>query len=280
MIRSIPLRGFDQDSAKRIKDYMAEGGTKFIEKSVPVEFKQAEGGKIQCLAEGPNGAYDAGTFDTVLLAIGRSGCASWIYPEKVGAATNGKKDKLIVDKEDATNVPGLYAIGDVAEGRPELTPVAIQSGRLLAERLYGEPGEGKLMDYDKICTTVFTPLEYGCIGITEDEAEKAGAFKYTIYYCLYTPLEWRPAAVDDESLANKCLMKLIVDSVSDKIVGMHILGPNAGEILQGFGVAMRLGLTKPQLDETVGIHPTNAEELTILTQIKEAGESMEAKEGC
>jgi thioredoxin reductase (NADPH) len=278
MIRSIPLRGFDQDCAVRIKDFMAGQGVQFVEKSVPVEFTQVEGGRVACKAQGPEGEFDAGVFDTVLLAIGRTGCAGSIRTDKVGLTLSAKKDKIIVDDNDATNVPGVYAIGDVAEGRPELTPVAIASGKLLVKRLF--QGETELMNYKLIPTTVFTPLEYGCCGLSEDEAMEKGPYMYTIYYCLYTPLEWRPASVDEESLANKCVMKLIVDSVSEKVEGLHILGPNAGEILQGFGVAMKLGLTKTMLDESVGIHPTNAEELMMLTQIKEEGTSMDAKEGC
>jgi thioredoxin reductase (NADPH) len=278
MIRSIPLRGFDQDIAERIKDFMADQGTNFVEKSVPTEFYEAAGGRIGVKAEGPSGAFDAGLFDTVLLAIGRTGCATHLRTDKVGLEVNKKKDKIIVDDSDATNVSGIYAIGDVAEGRPELTPVAIQAGKMLAHRLYGD--SKALMDYKLVCTTVFTPIEYGCCGISEDEALKDGPHNNTIYYCLYTPLEWRPAAAEEENLANRCVMKVIVDSASDKVVGMHILGPNAGEILQGFGVAMQLGMTKPQLDNCVGIHPSSAEELTTLNLIKTEGEDMAAKAGC
>jgi thioredoxin reductase (NADPH) len=199
-------------------------------------------------------------------------------PERVGLKTSKGGDKFIVDEKDATNVPGIYAIGDVAEGRPELTPVAIQSGRLLAARLANEGTQ--LMDYKTIPTTVFTPLEYACCGISEEESELGLPGEFTIYYALFTPLQWRPATFDNEHFKDKCLVKMIVETKTEKVVGLHLLGPNVGETMQGFAVAMKMGVTKAQIDETVGIHPTSAEEIVGLTAIKSAGEELEAKEGC
>lgn len=277
MIRSIPLRGFDQDCAGRIVDFMKSAGCKFAEKTVPTKFFERDGG-IGVEAKGPDGVYDAGTYESVLLAIGRTGCAAWLKPERLGLKTSKSGDKLIVDDKDETNVPGVYAIGDVAEGRPELTPVAIQSGQMLAMRLAGESKE--LMDYKTIPTTVFTPLEYGTCGISEDEVVTGLPGQYTIYYTLYTPLEWRPAASENEHFKDKCLVKCITDSASDQVVGLHLLGPNAGEMLQGMAIAMKMGLKKDFLDSCVGIHPSSAEEMCTLKTIKEPGEELVAKEGC
>jgi thioredoxin reductase (NADPH) len=288
MIRSIPLRGFDQDCAGRIVDFMKGEGVNFEEQSVPTRFVK-EGDKVRCFATeasktrasiaGPsNKERDLGLFDTVLLAIGRTGCAQWINPERVGLETNKSGDKFVVDDKDATNVPGIYAIGDVAEGRPELTPVAIQSGRLLAMRLANEGSQ--LMDYKTIATTVFTPLEYACCGISEEETELGLPGEFTIYYTLFTPIQWRPATFDNEHFKDKCLIKMITETMTEKVVGLHILAPNAGELMQGFAVAMKMGCTKSQIDETVGIHPTIGEELIGMTSIKTPGEELEAKEGC
>jgi thioredoxin reductase (NADPH) len=281
MMRSIPLRGFDQDCAGRIVNFMKSEGVKFEEPTVPKRFVK-EGDKVRCFAgdaknrDAPE--RDFGLFDTVLLAIGRTGCAKWLKPERVGLTTNKGGDKFIVDDKDATNVPGIYAIGDVAEGRPELTPVAIQSGKLLAKRLCNDGTQ--LMDYKLIATTVFTPLEYACCGISEEESELGLPGEYTIYYSLHTPIQWRPATMENEHFKDKCLVKMITETMTEKVVGLHLLGPNAGETMQGFAVAMKCGVTKTVLDDTVGIHPTSAEEIVGLTLIKSAGEELEAKEGC
>jgi thioredoxin reductase (NADPH) len=149
---------------------------------------------------------------------------------------------------------------------------------MLAERIVGESKE--LMDYATIPTTVFTPLEYGCCGIPEEDVAAGLPGQYTIYYTLYTPLEWRPAAAENEHFKDKCLVKCITDSATDKVVGLHLLGPHAGEMLQGMAVAMKIGLTKKMLDSCVGIHPTAGEEMTGLKSIKEPGEELVAKEGC
>jgi thioredoxin reductase (NADPH) len=283
MMRSIPLRGFDQDCAGRIVNFMKSDGVSFEQGSVPSRFVK-EGDKVRVFAtdasnKGPAVVErDLGLFDTVLLAIGRTGCGKWLKPERVGLETNRGGDKFIVDDKDATNVPGIYAIGDVAEGRPELTPVAIQSGRLLAARLANEGTQ--LMDYKTIPTTVFTPLEYACCGISEEESELGLPGEFTIYYALFTPLQWRPATFDNEHFKDKCLVKMIVETKTEKVVGLHLLGPNVGETMQGFAVAMKMGVTKTQIDETVGILPSAAEELVGMTAIKSAGEELEAKEGC
>jgi thioredoxin reductase (NADPH) len=278
MIRSIPLRGFDQDCAGRIVGFMKGQGVNFIEQTVPTRFVK-EGDKVRCFAKsGKEAERDMGLFDTVLLAIGRTGCAAWTKPDRVGLALNKSGDKFVVDDKDATNVPGIYAIGDVADGRPELTPVAIQSGRLLAARLANEGSQ--LMDYKTVPTTVFTPLEYATCGISEEESELGLPGEYTVYYALFTPIQWRPATFENEHFKDKCLIKMITETMTEKVVGLHILGPSAGELMQGFAVAMKMGVTKAQIDETVGIHPTIGEELIGLTSIKTAGEELEAKEGC
>jgi thioredoxin reductase (NADPH) len=286
MIRSIPLRGFDQDIAGRIVGFMKSEGVKFVEKTVPSRFVK-EGDKVRVFGKSSDGRKsiatgpvetDFGLYDTVLLAIGRTGCAQWIKPERVGLETSKGGDKFVVDDNDATNVKGIYAIGDVAEGRPELTPVAIQSGRLLAKRLANEGTQ--LMDYKTVPTTVFTPLEYACCGISEEETELGLPGEFTIYYSLFTPLQWRPATFDNEHFKDKCLVKMITETMTEKVVGLHLLGPNAGETMQGFAVAMKMGVTKNVIDETVGIHPTSAEEIVGMTAIKSVGEELEAKEGC
>jgi len=180
-------------------------------------------------------------------------------------------------------VPHIYAIGDILDGDAlsppsnltELTPVAIQAGKLLAQRLYG--GKTGKMSYQLVPTTVYTPLEYGCIGYTEEEAiAKFGNANIEVYHSYFTPLELTlPHRGENSSYA-----KLICDKTdNERVIGLHVAGPNAGEMTQGFAVAMKCGATKEDFDETVGIHPTNAEQFTTITITKSSGLSAETS-GC
>jgi len=186
-----------------------------------------------------------------------------------------RNGKVITNSSDQTNIPTVYAIGDVADGRPELTPVAIQAGVLLARRLFG--GSKTLMDYDKVATTVFTPIEYGCIGISEEEAvARYGEGDVEVYHTSFQPLEFVLPKRDE----NKCYLKLVcIKSENERVVGFHYVGPNAGEVTQGYGLGMRLGATKADFDSLVGIHPTCAETFTTLEITKSSGLSSE-KKGC
>lgn len=141
------------------------------------------------------------------------------------------------------------------QGTPELTPVAIQAGILLARRLFG--GSNEPMDYRNVCTTVFTPIEYACVGYSEDEAvSKLGEDNVEVYHREFQPLEW---SLSHERGASNAFTKAIVDKVnSNKVIGLHFVGPNAGEVMQGYGVAIRKGITYKDLTDTVGIHPTSS----------------------
>ena len=162
------------------------------------------------------------------------------------------------------------------QGTPELTPVAIQAGQKLARRLFG--GSTEPMDYVNICTTVFTPIEYSCVGLSEEDAiEKLGQDNVEVYHKEFLPLEW--------SLAQKrshinAFTKVVVDKTdNDRVLGIHYVGPNAGEVMQGYGVSMKSGMTFQDLKETVGIHPTTSEEIVTLSVTKSSGESAAAG-GC
>jgi len=183
-----------------------------------------------------------------------------------------------VDDLLRTSNPDVYAVGDVIDGRPELTPVAIEAGLRLARRLFG--GATERMDYENVATTVFTPLEYGAIGLSEDDAiEALGADNVEAYISEFAPLEYALSDARAER-GDGSFAKLICDKTKDgKVVGFHYLGPNAGEVTQGFSVAMRKGATYGDFLGTVGIHPTIAEEFTTLTVTKASGESA-AKGGC
>jgi thioredoxin reductase (NADPH) len=272
MVRSILLRGFDQDMAQRIGDYMEKRNTKFIHKANPTRFSKADDGQIN-VEYTQDGIAKVDKYDTVLLAIGRYVDSKAIYADKVGLSI-AKNGKLIVNEAEETNIPGIYSIGDCAEGRPELTPPAIMAGKLLAKRLFG--GSHKLMNYRNVATTVFTPLEYGAVGYIEEDAFKSfGEDSIKVYHSEFTPLEWQFDLLRGET----GYLKIIVNTKdSNRIIGIHILAPNAGEIVQGFSAAINAGITKDQLDNTVGIHPTVAEELT--TCLSEKGVDSGKKDGC
>jgi thioredoxin/glutathione reductase (selenoprotein) len=276
LVRSLLLRGFDREIVAKVQQIMEFNGTKIRSGVLPVNVQKLESGRL--LVTMDNGESDE--FDTLLVATGRYmdlqglGCG----PESQVPLLTGKNGKLICVDEQ-TSIPNIYAVGDVVEHAPELTPVAIQAGQLLARRLYG--GATEKMIYKNVATTVFTPLELGTVGLSEEEAiSKYGEENVDCYVSSFQPLEWSII----ESMAElRCIAKVVVDKspgANLKVLGMHIGAPNAGEIIQGFGVAFRKGnLHHKDLLDTVGIHPTTAEEFVGLTVAKSSGLSTE-KAGC
>uniref|UniRef100_A0A452UEZ0 thioredoxin-disulfide reductase (NADPH) n=1 Tax=Ursus maritimus TaxID=29073 RepID=A0A452UEZ0_URSMA len=241
MVRSILLRGFDQEMAEKVGSYMEQHGVKFLRKFIPVLVSlDGSPGKLKVVAkstEGPETIEEI--YNTVLLAIGRDSCTRKIGLEKIGVRINERSGKIPVNDMEQTNVPYVYAVGDILEGKLELTPVAIQAGKLLARRLFA----GRL--------------------------EK-------VYHTLFWPLEWTVAGRDN----NTCYAKIICNKSDNyRVIGFHVLGPNAGEITQGFAAAMKCGLTKQLLDDTVGIHPTCGEVFTTLEITKSSGLDITQK-GC
>jgi len=279
MVRSIFLRGFDQDCAEKIAENMAQLGTKFIRGAVPTALEK-EGERTRVTWKNADGSTGVDVFDTVLVAVGRYALTEQLGLEAVGVKLDPSSKKVIGGGElpghsEQSSVPHIFAIGDCLQGRPELTPVAIQAGRLLSRRLYD--GSDVTMDYTNVPTTVFTPYEYGCVGLSEEEAiAKYGEDNVEVYISNYKPLELTVPHRGD----NMCNVKVLcVLSEYEKIVGMHIVGMHAGEIIQGFALAVKLGVTKRQLDNLVGIHPTSAEEFTDLSVTRRSGASAN-KSGC
>jgi len=273
MVRSILLRGFDQDIADKIGSFMEKHDVKFAREMVPSKFEKTASGQVRVFVKD----QEYGVFDTVLVAIGRTGCAGLLNLKAAGLEYSEKTGKLTVNEADQTSVPHIHAVGDVIEGKPELTPVAIQAGRFLARRLFG--GAKKLMDYTDVATAVFTPIEFGTVGYSEDDAKaKLGKDKIKVYHTIAMPLEWNLNSHRNQS-GDEGYMKVIVDKATDKVVGAHVLGPHSGEVIQGLAVALKAGVTKEQLDDTVGIHPTFAEAYTTMTEEKQEGVAL-AKGGC
>jgi glutathione reductase (NADPH) len=162
-----------------------------------------------------------------------------------------------VNRHFQTAVPSITALGDVI-GTPQLTPVALGQGMVLSRRLFGD-GQGE-MDYSSIPTAVFCQPNIGTVGLTEEDAIEAG-HKLRIYRSEFKPMKHSLTGRDE-----RAMMKLVVDDKTDRVLGAHMVGPDAGEITQGIAVAIKAGATKAQFDSTVGIHPTSAEEFVTMRE--------------
>ena len=247
------LNDFDAMLRNELMAQMQADGVRMIVKTKIAKVEKASAGLTISLEDGESVAGLNG----VIWAIGRRTNTDRLDLRATGVA--GDADGSIpTDAYQATNVPGIYAIGDVT-GRVDLTPVAIAAGRRLADRLFGGMKDRKL-DYANIATVLFTHPPIGTVGLSEEAAvtvHGAGAVK--VYETKFTPMfhafTRRKA---------KCSMKLVVAGDAEKIVGCHIIGPGADEILQGFAVALHMGATKRDFDDTVAIHPTVAEELVTM----------------
>ena len=234
MVRSIVLRGFDQQMANIVADAMVERNIPFLHKTIPKSVEKTPEGRLlvkyintETQEEGSD------VYDTVLWAIGRKGLVDDLNLEAAGVQV--KKDKIIVNSAEQTNIPHIYAVGDIIEGRPELTPVAIHAGRLLARRLFGNSKQ--MMDYSDVATTVFSPLEYACVGMAEEDAiKKFGEDNIEVFHGFYKPTEF---FIPQKSV-RYCYVKAVAERNGDqKVLGLHYVGPVAGEIIQGFAAAVK-----------------------------------------
>lgn len=177
MVRSILLRGFDQEMANKIGNYMEKHGVKFLKQCIPdkfiklqdIDLENKKSGLIKVIYKDSNGQIQQDEFNTVLLAIGRSPLTKYTLADKIGVELDNKERVIGIANTEMTHVSNVFAIGDILSGKPQLTPMAIQSGNLLAERLFGLENFQNC-DYSNVPTTVFTPIEYGCVGFSEDEA--------------------------------------------------------------------------------------------------------------
>ncbi|XP_065155960.1 thioredoxin reductase 2, mitochondrial isoform X1 [Atheta coriaria] len=266
MVRSVVLREFDQQMGGLIRAALAERGVRFLDKCVPVKVDKQADEKLSVTYKNADGEEFTDTYDTVLFAIGRRALTAQLNLDKAGVTLASDGEKIDAVNEQ-TNVPHIFAVGDVLYKKPELTPVAIHAGRLLARRLFG--GSNVTMDYDNVATTVFTPMEYACVGLSEEAATaRHGADNIEIYHAFYKPTEF---FIPQKSIL-QCYLKVIALREGDqKVIGMHFIGPQAGEVIQGFAAAVKSNLTMNTLMSTVGIHPTVAEEFTRINITKRSG---------
>ena len=245
------LRGFDRSVREHLRDELIKKGMdlQFNSDIVRID-KQADGTLAATLKDGR--VLEA---DCVFYATGRRPQLDNLGLENVSVDLDDR-GYIQVDEAYRTSEPSIHAIGDVI-GRVQLTPVALAEGMALARKLF-RPEEYRPVDYKLIPTAVFSLPNIGTVGLTEDEARSDG-HKVKVFESRFRPMKLTLTECQE-----KTLMKLIVDADSDKVLGCHMVGPEAGEILQGIAVALKAGATKRVFDETIGIHPTAAEEFVTL----------------
>ena len=200
----------------------------------------------------------------LLWAIGRGAETRNLNLEAIPDLKLDKTGHIVVDTYQNTSIDGIYALGDVT-GQAELTPVAIAAGRMLGNRLFGPPElKASHLDYDKIPTVVFSHPEVGTTGLTEPEAiEKYGKENVKTYHTKFSAMFF-DVFPPEEKKKEPTEMKIVCQGPEERIVGLHILGLGVGEMMQGFGVAVKMGATKKDFDSCVAIHPTSAEELVTM----------------
>ncbi len=248
-----PLRGFDSMLREELAEHLIGQGVSIDACGELSEVARGTDGHLEVRTAGGRSLTG---FDTLLWAIGREPNTMGIGLEDIGVEL--KNGAIVVDEFQNTNVEGIHALGDVT-GKWELTPVAIAAGRKLSDRLFGGRPEARL-EYENIPTVVFSHPPIGTVGMTEDEAHESWGTDAVKCYSTrfinmyYAPMETKPHTA----------MKVIVAGAQERVVGIHVIGQGADEMVQGFAVAVRMGATKADLDRTVAIHPTAAEELVTL----------------
>ena len=246
------LRSFDQMLRDEQHKAMQQDGIQLETGVVPHALERTSGG-LKLIAED---GREFGTFDSIVWAVGRAPNTEYLRLDAAGVAADGY-GFVPVDDYQATNVDNIFALGDVT-GREALTPVAIAAGRRLADRLYGGMADRHL-EYRFIPTVVFAHPPIGTVGMTEADARAEFGDDVRVYESRFTPMLYALGEHKEPSA-----MKLVTVGHEEKIVGCHVIGDGADEMMQGFSVAVRMGATKKDFDDTVAIHPTSAEEFVTM----------------
>jgi len=256
----MPLRGFDQDMRLGLAECMQAFGIILHPDTTPESVtEQPDGTRTLALSD-----LTVLDVDLVFFATGRAPNVAGLNLQAAGVEL-GKQGAIVVDANLTTSVPHIFAIGDVTD-RLNLTPVATAEGHAVADTLFG--GKPRMVSLKNVPTAVFSIPPIGTVGMTEAEAAEHGPAK--VFLTRFTPMRHNISGRH-----RKTLMKLIVDAATDKILGAHMLGEDAPEIMQGLAIAMIAGATKADFDRTIGIHPTAAEEfVTLRTQTRVVGEAV------
>jgi len=245
------LRGFDNEVRTHLHAEMVKKGVNIkTESDIAAITPQADGYQVSFT----DGSQQ--TTGLVMYATGRVPKTQELGLEDAGVET-GQRGEILVDARSQTNIGNIYAVGDVTE-RAQLTPVAIREGAAFAETVFND--NPQQVDHSLIPTAVFSQPPIGTIGMGEEEAQAAG-LDFDVYATTFRAMKNTLSGSEE-----KTLMKLLVEKASDKIIGLHIVGPDSGEMIQAFGVAVTMGATKAQFDATIAVHPTAAEELVTFKQ--------------
>jgi glutathione reductase (NADPH) len=250
------LSDMDGEVVQQLQEDMRQHGVRLRLQAPVHALEAAEGGRVRVLHKSAEDAPVPESFDSVLFATGRRPDTDGIGLETVGVQL-GNDGAILVDDYEDTTVPGIHAVGDVT-ARLQLTPVAIAASRRLMDRLFGGRSDAKL-DYRNVPTVVFSHPPLGTVGLSEERARELHGDAVKVYISRFRPM--LTALVDSPQ---RSLFKLVCVGEEERVVGIHLLGEAADEILQGFAVALKLGVTKRQLDDTVAIHPTSAEEVVLM----------------
>ncbi|MBS8225028.1 glutathione-disulfide reductase [Vannielia litorea] len=247
------LRGFDDEARGHLADHMESLGIEIHTGTSITDMQKLEHGVSVRTTTGHEGIYEK-----ILFATGRAPNTQGLGLEEAGVKL-GRLGEVIVNEYSQTDVPSIYAIGDVT-GRVELTPVAIREGVAFVNTVFH--GKPQPVDHELVPSAVYTQPELGTVGMTENEAERAmeaGGEAFEVYSTAFRPMKTAFAHTDD-----RVMMKLIVGKDSRKVLGCHIVAPEAGEMIQLAGIAIKMGATKEDFDRTCAVHPTMAEELVTM----------------
>ena len=244
------LRGFDSDVRTHVRKEMEQNGITVL---TGCTVSRVEKHGEEFTSHLSNGSSIAG--DQVMFAIGRHPNVANLGLEKAGVAINPKNGGIAVDGFSKTSVPHIYAVGDVTH-RLNLTPVAIREGHAFADSVFGN--RPTRVDHADVPTAVFSQPEVGTVGLTEEQA-RAEFARVDIYKADFKPMK---ATLSGRN--TRVLMKLIVDAETDRVIGCHVVGPEAGELVQAIGIAVKMKATKADFDATMAVHPTAAEELVTM----------------
>ena len=245
------LRGFDDDLRSGLADEMRKRGIALHFGTQVTGLERTGDGILAMLLSGQQLEIDL-----VMFATGRHPNSDGLGLEQAGVEVD-RKGAIVVNEYSQTSVSNIYAVGDVTNRR-NLTPVAIAEGHAVADLLFGGPS--RIIDHDNVPSAVFSQPPIGTVGLTEAEA-RARYGTVEIYKSVFRPLKHTLSGRDERTL-----MKLVVEPKSGRVIGAHMLGPDAGEIIQGLAIAITCGATKAQFDATIGIHPTAAEEFVTMRE--------------
>jgi glutathione reductase (NADPH) len=245
------LRGFDEDVRAHVSEEIEKRGVRLMVGTQHEKIEKIEGGYINHMDNGVKCQTEA-----VMFATGRVPYVDGLGLDKAGVALNDK-GAIAVDEFSRTNVPNIYAVGDVTD-RINLTPVAIREAAAFVQTVFG--GQPTSFDHELVATAVFCQPQVGCVGMTETEARHAHK-TVDIYLTKFRPMKEVFYGAQE-----RVLMKLVVDGETDRILGCHIVGPEAAEMMQMAAIAVKMGVTKAQWDNTCALHPTMAEELVTIRE--------------